>query len=64
MDVKKSTRRDTRTTITLLEDEYKSILRKAVDAPAHADVDIENTYGGDISITWTETSYDEPKGGA
>jgi hypothetical protein len=48
-----------RTTSTLAEKEYHAILRDAVGAPAEAEVDIENNYGGDITITWEVTTYEE-----
>lgn len=47
------------TTRTLVRDDYDAILRNAVGAPADAEVDIENTYGGDINIIWTVKTYEE-----
>lgn len=45
----------TETTVTLTQREYEPILRAAVGAPEDAKVDIENNYGGDITITWIIT---------
>ena len=47
------------TTCTLVQDDYDAILRNAVGAPADAEADIENTYGGDINIIWKVTTYEE-----
>jgi hypothetical protein len=47
----------TRTTVTLTKKQYEPLLRKAVNAPDDAQVEIEETYGGDITITWTTTEY-------
>lgn len=61
VEVKRNTRLTIQTTVTLAEAEYKSILRKAVDAPTDAEVEIEDSYGGDINIRWTiyEDSADD-----
>ena len=45
------------TTSRLAEKDYHAILRDAVGAPAEAEVELE--YGGDITITWEVTTYEE-----
>lgn len=51
-----SVRIETSTTITLEADQYNKILRDAVSAPADAQVEIEDTYGGAIRIKWIEVT--------
>jgi len=46
-----------RTTSTLAEKEYHAILRDAVGAPPDAEVELE--YGGDITVIWEVTTYEE-----
>ncbi len=43
-----------RTQVVLEQKQYDEILRSAVGAPPDADVAIEDSYGGDITVTWTE----------
>lgn len=45
--------------VTLEQKQYDRILREAVGAPVHATVEIENAYGGDITISWSETEHSE-----
>ncbi len=57
--VTKSVTRTVKTEIILEQREYDRILRNAVGAPDGATVSIENDYGGDITVSWTETSYED-----
>jgi len=57
--IKRAVRSERKTTVTLEQKEYERILREAVGAPDNALVDVENNYGGDITITWTVTENRE-----
>jgi len=59
MKVRTGTTKTITTTCTLVRDDYDAILRNAVGAPADTEVDIENTYGGDINTIWKVTTYEE-----
>lgn len=45
--------------VTLEQKQYDKILRVAVGAPDTASVEIENDYGGDITITWSVTEHSD-----
>jgi hypothetical protein len=51
------TRIEVTTAVTLDQMQYEKILREAVGAPADARVEVENSYGGDITVTWTKVEY-------
>lgn len=55
-EVRRSVQRTVKTVITLTQKQYEPILRAAVGAPNIARVEIEDNYGGDITITWEETT--------
>lgn len=63
IDIKqtRSVTKTIRTCVTLEQKQYEKILREAVGAPEVATVEIENNYGGDITIVWTEIIYDDDK---
>lgn len=50
--------RTVKTVVTLTQKDYDPILRAAVGAPDKAKVDVEDNYGGDITITWEDTTYE------
>lgn len=52
--IERTVRKETKTTVTLRAAEYEGILREAIGAPITAHVEIEDTYGGDITISWTD----------
>jgi hypothetical protein len=51
----------TRFEVTFEKKQYDKILRAAAGAPDHAEVNIEDHYGGDIKVIWTiiETEGDD-----
>lgn len=57
-EVRRSVQRTVKTVVTLTQEQYEPILCSAVGAPNTARVEIENSYGGDITITWEETTHE------
>lgn len=58
MKVRSKTTKTIKFEVTLEQKQYDKILREAVGAPGDAEVEIENNYGGDITIRWTTTEYE------